>query len=121
MDGIRKTYGPVVALDRVDLQIEKGAVHALCGENGAGKSTLMKVLSGVIPQGPYEGTIRLDGQEVSFRSIRDSESHGIAIIHQELALAPNLSILENIYLGRMPTKHFAIQWDAVRALSLIHI
>lgn len=114
MRGIRKTFGPVIALDRVDLQVEKGAVHSVCGENGAGKSTLMKVLSGVYPHGTYDGTILLDGQETSFRSIRDSERSGIAIIHQELALAPNLSILENIYLGRMPTRGLGIDWDGMR-------
>lgn len=114
MQGIRKTFGPVVALDRVDLQVAKGAVHAICGENGAGKSTLMKVLSGVYPAGEYEGAIVLDGSEVEFKSIRDSEKAGIAIIHQELALAPNLSILENIYLGRAKTARFGINWQPMR-------
>ncbi|SHW87441.1 ABC transporter ATP-binding protein [Mycobacteroides abscessus subsp. abscessus] len=114
MRSIRKTFGPVVALDRVDLRVEKGAVHAICGENGAGKSTLMKVLSGVYPAGTYEGAIVLDGSEVEFKSIRDSEKAGIAIIHQELALAPNLSILENIYLGRAKTKRVGIDWQPMR-------
>lgn len=114
MKGIRKTFGPVVALSRVNLSVAKGAVHAICGENGAGKSTLMKVLSGVYPVGTYEGDIVLDGTVAHFKSIRDSEKAGIAIIHQELALAPNLSILENIYLGRPHTKGIAIDWHPMR-------
>ncbi|WP_275436804.1 MULTISPECIES: sugar ABC transporter ATP-binding protein [Helcobacillus] len=115
MKGIRKTFGPVVALDKVDLEIARGTVHALCGENGAGKSTLMKVLSGVYPAGTYEGEIVLDGSVAQFKSIRDSEADGIAIIHQELALAPNLSILENIYLGRPVRKGLGIDWKPMRA------
>lgn len=114
MKGIRKTFGPVVALDRVDLKVARGTVHALCGENGAGKSTLMKVLSGVYPAGTYEGQIILDSKEAQFKSIRDSEAEGIAIIHQELALAPNLSILENIYLGRPIRAGLGIDWKPMR-------
>ena len=74
-------------------------VHALMGENGAGKSTLMKVLSGVHPHGTYEGEIVFDGRECAFSDIKSSEAAGIAIIHQELALSPYLSIAENIFLG----------------------
>ncbi|SCG33971.1 multiple monosaccharide ABC transporter ATP-binding protein [Micromonospora humi] len=99
MRNITKTFPGVAALQDVSLAVRRGEIHAICGENGAGKSTLMKVLSGVYPTGSYDGQIVLDGEPVEFRGIRDSESHGIVIIHQELALVPYLSIAENIFLG----------------------
>jgi putative multiple sugar transport system ATP-binding protein len=99
MKGITKRFPGVVALKDVNLAVQPGEIHAICGENGAGKSTLMKVLSGVYPHGTYEGDIRFEGQEQRFESIRDSEDKGIAIIHQELALVPLMSIAENIFLG----------------------
>ncbi|WP_416903761.1 multiple monosaccharide ABC transporter ATP-binding protein [Micromonospora echinospora] len=99
MRDITKTFPGVTALQDVSLAVRRGEIHAICGENGAGKSTLMKVLSGVYPTGDYDGEIVFDGEPVHFRGIRDSESHGIVIIHQELALVPHLSIAENIFLG----------------------
>ncbi|MGC5051507.1 multiple monosaccharide ABC transporter ATP-binding protein [Micromonospora sp. DT48] len=99
MRSITKTFPGVAALQDVNLAVRRGEIHAICGENGAGKSTLMKVLSGVYPSGSYDGEILLDGEPVHFRGIRDSESQGIVIIHQELALVPYLSIAENIFLG----------------------
>ncbi|WP_448626002.1 multiple monosaccharide ABC transporter ATP-binding protein [Geodermatophilus sp. URMC 64] len=99
MRGITKTFPGVKALENVNLSVQRGEIHAICGENGAGKSTLMKVLSGVYPTGSYDGEIIYDGQSVHFSGIRDSEHVGIVIIHQELALVPYLSIAENIYLG----------------------
>ncbi|WP_431936567.1 multiple monosaccharide ABC transporter ATP-binding protein [Micromonospora sp. RP3T] len=99
MRNITKTFPGVAALQDVSLAVRRGEIHAICGENGAGKSTLMKVLSGVYPTGSYDGQIVLDGEPVGFRGIRDSETHGIVIIHQELALVPYLSIAENIFLG----------------------
>ncbi|WP_130013417.1 multiple monosaccharide ABC transporter ATP-binding protein [Serinicoccus sediminis] len=99
MRGITKTFPGVKALEDVTLKVRRGEIHAICGENGAGKSTLMKVLSGVYPHGTYEGDILLDGDPVRFASINDSESQGVVIIHQELALVPHLSIAENMYLG----------------------
>ena len=92
MHDIVKEFPGVKALSGVTLSVQRGEVHAICGENGAGKSTLMKVLSGVHPHGTYEGTILFDGHEARYRSIRDSEADGIVIIHQELALSPYLSI-----------------------------
>src|SRR3954454_21548617 len=99
MRSITKTFPGVKALADVSLSVQRGEIHAICGENGAGKSTLMKVLSGVYPTGSYDGEIVFDGQSVHFSGIRDSEHVGIVIIHQELALVPYLSIAENIFLG----------------------
>jgi len=99
MRGITKTFPGVKALANVNLGVERGEVHAICGENGAGKSTLMKVLSGVYPHGTYDGAIVFEGEEVEFKDLTDSEAKGIVIIHQELALSPYLSIAENIFLN----------------------
>ncbi|GLZ13317.1 xylose ABC transporter ATP-binding protein [Actinomadura sp. NBRC 104425] len=99
MQGITKRFPGVNALTGVDLTVRRGEIHAICGENGAGKSTLMKVLSGVYPHGSYDGEIFFDGEPCRFSGIRDSEERGIVIIHQELALCPQLSIAENIFLG----------------------
>ncbi|KAB0680942.1 ATP-binding cassette domain-containing protein [Aureimonas leprariae] len=111
MRSITKTFPGVRALDDVNLTVEAGEIHAICGENGAGKSTLMKVLSGVYPHGTYEGDIVYDGEVRSFRDIRDSEHIGIIIIHQELALVPLLSIAENIFLGNEVSRGGVINWD----------
>jgi putative multiple sugar transport system ATP-binding protein len=99
MRSITKTFPGVKALSDVSLSVRRGEVHAICGENGAGKSTLMKVLSGVYPYGTYEGEIHFDGNLSQFSGIADSEKAGIAIIHQELALVPYLSVAENLFLG----------------------
>jgi putative multiple sugar transport system ATP-binding protein len=121
MRGIRKTFPGVVALDRVDLSVKAGEIHAVVGENGAGKSTLMKVLSGVYPHGSYEGEILFDGAERRFAGIAGSEAAGIIIIHQELALVPQLSIAENIFLGNETARGGVIDWfDAhARAQALL--
>jgi len=110
MHGITKRFPGVNALDDVNLNVAAGTIHALVGENGAGKSTLMKVLSGVYPAGDYEGDIRFDGQVRRFRGIADSEALGIIIIHQELALVPQLSIAENIFLGNEIAATGVIDW-----------
>ena len=99
MRSITKTFPGVIALDKVSLTVERGEIHAICGENGAGKSTLMKVLSGVYPHGSYEGDIVYENEVMAFKNIRESEAKGIVIIHQELALSPYLSIAENIFLN----------------------
>ena len=111
MTGIVKEFTGVRALDGVDVTVRRGEVHAVCGENGAGKSTLMKVLSGVYPHGSYEGTITIDGREVRYGSINDSERDGVVIIHQELALSPYLSIAENIFLGNEKSRAGVIDWN----------
>jgi len=112
MRSITKEFPGVKALQNVSLTVERGHVHAICGENGAGKSTLMKVLSGVYPHGTYTGDIVFEGETVEFKDIRDSEKSGIVIIHQELALSPYLSIAENIFLGNERSKNGFIDWDA---------
>jgi len=111
MQGITKEFPGVKALQDVTLTVQRGEIHAICGENGAGKSTLMKVLSGVYPHGTYDGDIVYDGKVVEFKSIRDSEHAGIVIIHQELALIPELSIAENIFLGNERASRGIISWD----------
>jgi putative multiple sugar transport system ATP-binding protein len=110
MQDITKTFPGVKALDGVNLDVKDGEIHAVVGENGAGKSTLMKVLSGVYPAGSYDGDILFEGETVRFRDIRDSEDRGIIIIHQELALIPQLSIAENIFLGNERARKGVIDW-----------
>jgi putative multiple sugar transport system ATP-binding protein len=111
MQNITKTFPGVKALDNVNLRVEKGTVHALVGENGAGKSTLMNVLSGVYPYGSYEGKIIYNGEVCRFSKIKDSEEMGIVIIHQELALVPEMTIGENMYLGNEQGKAYGIDWN----------
>lgn len=105
MDNITKEFPGVKALDQVSFKVKKGEVHALCGENGAGKSTLMKILSGLYPSGTYSGDIRVNGEKIEFHGIKHSEEAGIAIIYQELALIPEMSVAENLFLGNEPLKH----------------
>ena len=111
MKNITKTFPGVKALDNVNLQVEEGEIHALVGENGAGKSTLMNVLSGIYPYGTYEGDIVYKGEVCKFNKIKDSESRGIVIIHQELALIPYMTIGENMYLGNERGKSASIDWN----------
>ncbi len=115
MKNITKTFPGVKALDNVNLKVEEGEIHALVGENGAGKSTLMNVLSGIYPYGTYEGDIIYDGEVCQFHKIKDSEEKGIVIIHQELALVPQMSIGENMFLGNERGKKNAINWNETYA------
>lgn len=111
MKHITKEFPGVKALDNVNLQVRPGEIHALVGENGAGKSTLMNVLSGTYPYGTYSGDIIYKGKECRFKTLHDSEEKGIVIIHQELALIPELSIGENMFLGNERKGLFGIDWD----------
>ncbi len=117
MKNITKTFPGVKALDNVNLQVEKGEIHALVGENGAGKSTLMNVLSGVYPFGSYEGDIIYDNETCQFNAIKDSENRGIVIIHQELALIPYMTIAENMFLGNERGTKAKINWNETNELA----
>ncbi|MGN0348797.1 MAG: ATP-binding cassette domain-containing protein [Roseburia sp.] len=111
MQQITKEFPGVKALDNVNFQVRRGEIHCLIGENGAGKSTLMKVLSGVYHYGSYTGNIVYNGEIQQFKSIADSEEKGIAIIYQELALVPEMSIYENIFFGHEILKGRNIDWN----------
>ena len=104
MQAITKDFPGVRALDDASFEVHAGEIHALCGENGAGKSTLIKILGGVYPFGTYSGEMRINGIEQRFQSVRDAERAGIAVIHQELALIPEMTVAENIYLGKEPRR-----------------
>ncbi len=113
LDKVTKRFPGVTALKDVDFALERGEILALCGENGAGKSTLIKVLSGIWPCGSYEGRLFIDGAEARFNGIPDSEKAGIAVIYQELALAPDMTVAENIFLGAEPLRYGCIDWNRV--------
>src|SRR4028119_2359951 len=101
-ENIVKRFGPVTALRGVSFDLLPGEIHSLCGENGAGKSTLIKTLSGIHAYGSYEGQLFLNDAPLQLKSIADAEKAGIGVIYQELALVPDLSVAENIYLGNEP-------------------
>jgi D-xylose transport system ATP-binding protein len=107
---LTKRFPGVVALNRVDFDLKPGEIHAICGENGAGKSTLIKLLAGIHPHGTYEGELQIAGTPAMFRSIRDAEAAGIAVIAQEFALVDELSVAENIFLGRLPRHGWRVDW-----------
>lgn len=111
MQNITKVFPGVRALDDVNFKVKRGEIHCLVGENGAGKSTLMKILSGVYRYGSYSGNIIYNGEVQKFMSTRDSETAGIAIITQELALVPDMTIYENIYFGHEIMGGRLINWN----------
>ena len=111
MKNITKEFPGVKALNNVSFRVAAGEIHCLVGENGAGKSTLMKVLSGVYPHGTYVGDILFSGEVQKFSNISDSEHAGIAIIYQELALVPEMTVYENIFLGNEIKKGFRVDWN----------
>jgi putative multiple sugar transport system ATP-binding protein len=111
MRNITKEFPGVKALNNVSFSVAENEIHCLVGENGAGKSTLMKVLSGVYPHGEYSGEILFNGRPQSFRSISDSEKAGIAIIYQELALVPDMTVYENIFLGHEIRDGLLVRWN----------
>lgn len=115
MTNISKTFPGVKALNSVDFELRKGEIHSLMGENGAGKSTLIKVLTGVYEID--EGTITLNGKPVKINSTREAQEYGISTVYQEVNLCPNLSVAENIFIGREPRNKFGIDWNAMYSNS----
>lgn len=114
LTGVSKRFGTVVALRQGELTLRPGSIHALVGENGAGKSTLVKIIAGLYSRD--SGTFELDGEPVNFKSTADSKAAGIAVIYQEPTLFPDLSVTENVFMGRQPTKRFGqIDRAAMRA------
>src|SRR5438876_2185013 len=126
MRQITKSFPGVKALDGVSFDLNKGEIHALVGENGAGKSTLIKILAGVYPHPEYGGEILIDGSEKRFANVREAEKAGVAVIYQELSLVKELSVAENIFLGREPRRFGIINWEALysraqKLLSDLHL
>src|SRR3989475_9594719 len=121
MRSITKSFPGVRALDGVSFDLNEGEIHALVGENGAGKSTLIKILAGVYPHPEYGGEIFLDGSARRFANVRDAEKARIAVIYQELSLVKDLSVAENIFLGREPRRFAVINWEVLysRAQKLL--
>lgn len=121
MREITKTFPGVRALDGVTFDLHQGEVHALVGENGAGKSTLMKILGGVYPHPDYGGAVFIEGNEQHFGGVREAEKAGIAVIYQELSLVREMSVGENIFLGREPNRLGVIRWEELyrRAAELL--
>jgi ribose transport system ATP-binding protein len=106
LTGVSKSFGGVHALRGVDFTLNAGQIHGLAGENGAGKSTMMKIIAGLHPAD--SGTMRIDGKEVHFRSSRDALAAGVGMVHQELSVAPELSVAENVFLGSQPVDRFGV-------------
>ncbi len=121
---LKKRFGGVTALDDVSLDIRAGEVHAICGENGAGKSTLINILGGIYPSGEFEGTLSLNGTTTAFGGVNDAEQAGVVVVHQELTLFDTLSVAENLFLPRLPTRgvwldHARLQANAAEVLRRI--
>ncbi len=126
MRNITKTFPGVRALDGVTFDLRAGEIHALVGENGAGKSTLMKILGGVYPHGSYGGEVFINGDVQRFGNVRQAESAGIAVVFQELSLVKDMTVGENIFLGREPRRFGVVRWhelygQAQRLLDELHL
>jgi ribose transport system ATP-binding protein len=118
--GISKSFGGVQALRDVDFALFPGEIHGLVGENGAGKSTMMKIIAGV--HHGYEGTMKIDGREVHFRSARDALDAGIGMVHQELSIVPDLTVAENVFLGVQPVTGIGtVDWARMVRESREHL
>ncbi len=119
LEGVSKRFGGVLALEGVDLDLRRGEIHGLLGENGAGKSTLMKILSGVHVD--YEGRLRLEGRELSFTSPADAQVRGIGMVYQELSVFPQLSVVENMFGRRLPTRFGFVDWHRAHLEAQRHM
>jgi ribose transport system ATP-binding protein len=118
--GIHKAFGGVVALRGIDFALRRGEIHGLVGENGAGKSTLMKIIAGVHAE--YDGTMRVEGRPVRFRSAREARDSGIGMVHQELSICPDLSVAENVFLGVQPTGPLGVlRWGEMVRVAGEHL
>ncbi len=117
LKNITKEFPGVKALNNVNLDVKKGEVHALVGENGAGKSTLIKIICGVYPYGTYKGQLLINGEEKRFSNIKEVEKEGIACIHQELNIVPDLSVAENIFLNDKPNKFGIVDYHELYRLA----
>ena len=115
MKGITKTFPGVKALSNVDFKLCEGDIHALMGENGAGKSTLIKVLTGIYPFDA--GEIIMDGKAMVNKSPQDAQNNGISTVYQEVNLCPNLTVAENLFIGREPKKLGMINWKEMNSRS----
>jgi len=117
VQNVTKQFPGITALSNVSISFKKGEIHGLCGENGAGKSTLMKILAGVYPFGSYDGVVLYEDQELKLtsNSIKEARSEGIAIVFQELTLVPDMTVGENIFLGKEITENGVINWDKTYA------
>ena len=113
MRDVSKSFPGVKALSGINLKVQRGEIHAICGENGAGKSTLIKILAGVHTKGSYEGDVLVNGEHIAFAGTAQAEEHGIICIHQELELIPELTVGENIFLGNYPVKNGLIRWNQI--------
>ena len=111
LEAVSRSFGNNLALNRVDLDVYPGEVHCLLGDNGAGKSTLIKIMSGVLT--PTLGTVRFNGEPVTFRSPRDAQAYGIGTVHQDVGTIPLISVSRNFFLGNEPTKG----WGPLRRLD----
>jgi ribose transport system ATP-binding protein len=111
--GVSRSFGPVQVLFEIDLELRAGEVHVLIGENGAGKSTAMKILAGYLE--PSAGEVRLDGRPVAFASSQEAEDRGVVLIHQEFNLAPQLTVEQNVFLGRELKRGFFLDHREMRA------
>ena len=108
--GISKSFGGTFALEGVDFTLDRGEIHGLVGENGAGKSTLMKIIAGA--QSDFQGTMMIDGEPVRFQSAHDALRVGVGMVHQELSIVPDLTVAENMFLGRQLTNRLGIvEWQ----------
>ncbi|PKQ06758.1 MAG: sugar ABC transporter ATP-binding protein, partial [Alphaproteobacteria bacterium HGW-Alphaproteobacteria-10] len=113
MRGVGKSFGGVVALADVDFTLRAGEIHGLVGENGAGKSTTMKIIAGV--HHDYRGEMRINGRPIRLRSPREALDAGVGMVHQELSIAPDLTVAENVFLGKQPTTRLGlVDWSRMR-------